>query len=74
MSRTPKEPKMKIGKLEITKWSWSWGGARMKNPIRILLSMAMWPIWHLGRALIFLAVLLSELSLADAIYAWESTE
>lgn len=63
---------MKISKLEILKTGWYWGGRKLKNPLHILLTIAMLPLYYTGKFLTATSVMISDMSLSSFKWAWDS--
>lgn len=63
---------MRVGKMDFKQWTW--GGKQLRNPFRIVLSLSVYPLYMLGRLLIAIAVLVSDLSLDSALDNWRDTK
>lgn len=62
---------MKIGKLELRGGRFWWEGVRLQPLHRIVLTLAVYPVYLLGKLLVAVAAGISDLSLDSALCAWK---
>ncbi len=63
---------MMIGKLDIK--AWEYGGVKLRPPLRILLSLAVYPIYVAGKVLVSVSAMVSDLSVESGVDAWRDID